>query len=66
MDEHRILQISLDIAVGNGCDGYYLAEDVANELNRRGFLVIGQSFAEDMTQIYKEAYKENYHKLFEV
>jgi hypothetical protein len=58
----RVLQISLDIVVGCKCDGFDLADDVANELNRRGFKVVGAGFQEDMT----ECYIENYSELMEV
>lgn len=55
-DKKRILQISLDIVVGCKCDGMELADDVADELERRGFRVVGAGFQEDMTEIYKEQY----------
>ena len=52
----RVVQISLDIVVGRDCDGTVLAYDVTDELNRRGFKVIGADFKEDMTEVYKEHY----------
>ena len=54
----RVKQISLDIIVGDQCDGMDLCDDVANELNRRGFNVIGAGFQEDMTEYYEEHYPE--------
>ena len=48
----RVVQISLDIIVGDKCDGTKLAEDVATELNTRGYTVLGQGFQEDVTQYY--------------
>ena len=54
----RVKQISLDIIVGDNCDGDRLAEFVANELVRRGFSVVGAGFQEDMTECYKENYSE--------
>lgn len=54
----RVIQISLDIVVGNECDGFDLADNVANELNRRGFKVVGAGFQEDMTEYYQENYPE--------
>lgn len=54
----KIKQISLDIRVGDGCDGFDLAEDVADELERRGYRVVGVGFQEDMTEYYEENYPE--------
>lgn len=53
---NRVLQISLDIMVGNTCRGDKLAEEVAEELDRRGFTVLGACFSEDMTESYKRMY----------
>lgn len=55
-NKKRVIQISLDIIVGSECDGMELADNVADELNRRGFRVIGAGFQEDMTEIYQEQY----------
>ncbi len=52
----RVKQISLDIVVGSGADGEALAQEVANELVRRGFTVLGASFQDDMTDVYIEQY----------
>ena len=54
----RVKQISCDVVVGDLCDGCDLAEEVANELNRRGYTVIGAGFQEDMTEFYEEHYPE--------
>lgn len=54
----RVKQISLDILVGDKCDGFNLADEVADELNRRGFTVLGAGFQEDMTDFYEENYSE--------
>lgn len=54
----RVKQVSLDILVGDKCDGLELCDDVACELNRRGFTVIGAGFQEDMTEFYEEHYPE--------
>lgn len=54
----KIKQISLDICVGDGCDGFDLAKDVADELERRGYRVVGVGFQEDMTEYYEENYPE--------
>ena len=54
----RVKQISLDILVGPEADGEELAETVANELERRGFKVIGAGFQEDMTDAYKEYFPQ--------
>ena len=50
----RVVQISLDIVVGNDCDGCKLAEFVADELNMRGYTVVGAGFQEDVTEYYEE------------
>lgn len=52
----RVKQISLDIVVGSGADGEALAQEVANELVRRGFTVLGAGFQDDLTDEYKEHY----------
>lgn len=52
----RVVQISLDILVGYDCDGMNLADDVADELERNGYTVLGAGFQEDMTEIYNEQY----------
>ena len=57
-NKKRVLQISLDILVGPKCDGMELADDVADELERRGFRVVGAGFQEDMTELYEEQYPE--------
>lgn len=57
-DKKRILQISLDIVVGCECDGFELADDVRDELNRRGFTILGAGFQEDMTELYEEHYPD--------
>ena len=54
----KVKQISLDIVVGDECDGCDLAEDVADELERRGYRVVGAGFQEDMTDYYEEHYYE--------
>lgn len=55
-DKKRVVQISLDIVVGCECDGMELADNVADELERRGFKVVGAGFQEDVTEIYEEQY----------
>lgn len=54
----RVKQISLDIVVGDKCEGFELANEVACELNMRGFKVIGACFQEDMTEVYEKHYPE--------
>ena len=54
----RVKSISLDIVVGDKCDGMELADDVADELERRGFRVVGAGFQDDLTDMYKEQYPE--------
>lgn len=57
----RVKQISLDVLVGPETDGEELSVIVANELEMRGFRIIGAGFQDDMTDVYKE----NYPKLLE-
>lgn len=54
----RVKQISLDILVGPETDGEELAETVANELERRGFRIVGAGFQDDMTDVYEESYPQ--------
>ena len=54
----KVKSISLDIIVGDACDGCDLADDVADELERRGFRVVGAGFQDDMTDFYEEHYPE--------
>ena len=54
----KIKQISLDILVGDEIDGMKLADLIMEELNRRGYTVVGAGFQEDMTEIYEEYYSE--------
>lgn len=55
-DNKRVIQISLDIIVDYECDGEEYAEDIANELEGNGFIVVGAGFQGDMTELYKEQY----------
>jgi ribose 5-phosphate isomerase RpiB len=57
----RVKQISLDILVGSDVDGEELAEDIMNELESRGFRVLGAGFQYDMT----EEYQEHFPKMLE-
>lgn len=50
----RVKSICLDIIVGDECDGFELADEVAAELEMRGFRVVGAGFNEDMTDYYEE------------
>lgn len=50
----RVKSIGLDIVVGDQCDGFELMEDVANELEHRGFRVVGADFKEDVTDWYEK------------
>ena len=49
-----VKQISLDILVGPEADGEEVAENVAAELKRRGFTVLGAMFQYDLTDEYQE------------
>lgn len=61
-DKKRVIQISLDILVGENVDGFSIGDEVADELERHGFIVLGASFADDMTDFYKR----NCPEIFEV
>lgn len=50
----RVVQVSLDIVVGCQCDGEDLAEQIADELETRGYRVVGAGFKDDVTVYYKE------------
>ena len=50
----RVLQISLDIVCGDESDGFDLADYIAEELNRRGFKVVGAGVQEDVTEFYED------------
>ena len=54
----KVKQISLDILVGPECDSEELAQTVQEELERRGFTILGAGFQFDMTDIYKSLYPE--------
>ena len=54
----KIKQISLDIRVGDACDGCDLAYDIADELEELGYKVVGAGFQDDMTDYYEEHYPE--------
>lgn len=54
----KIKQISLDICVGDACDGCDLSYDIADELDKLGYKVIGASFQDDMTEYYEANYPE--------
>ena len=54
----RVKQISLDILVGDKCDGMYLADEIARWLDEKGYAILGAGFQEDMTELYEEQYPE--------
>lgn len=58
MKNKRVIQISLDIAVDCECDGTELADNVAYELERRGYKILGEGFQDDVTDAYAEYYPE--------
>lgn len=61
-NNERVVQISLDILVGENVDGFSIGDEVADELERHGFIVLGASFVDDMTDFYKR----NCPEVFEV
>ena len=50
----RVKQVSLDVLAGPYIDGEELAEHIADELERRGFRILGAGFQDDLTDEYKE------------
>ena len=48
----RVKQISLDVVVGPETDGEKLAEQVKEELERRGYTIFGAGFQADLTEEY--------------
>lgn len=54
----NVKQISLDILVDKNEDGCNLADAVADFLGANGYMVLGASFQDDLTDIYKENYPE--------
>lgn len=50
---NKVKQISLDIVVDESTDGYELNEEVADVLENCGYIVLGSSFQDDMTDSYK-------------
>lgn len=58
----RVKQISLDIVVNENVDGCDFAEEVADFLEANGYMVIGASFQDDMTDIYAKYLEEIGHK----
>lgn len=52
----RVKQISIDILVNDTVNGENLADEVANILEERQFVVVGCGFQDDMTETYMEHY----------
>ena len=51
-NNERVKQISLDVVVGPETDGEELAEQVKEELERRGYTIFGVGFNADLTEEY--------------
>ena len=51
-NNERVKQISLDVVVGPETDGEELAEQVKEELERRGYTIFGVGFNADLTKEY--------------
>ena len=62
---NRVKQISLDVLVGPDVDGEELAQDIANELEKQGFLVLGAGFQCDLTDDYKEHFPKTLETVWE-
>lgn len=54
----RVKQISIDILVDEDKDGCVLAEQIAKNLEAEGNIVLGASFQDDLTELYKRDYLE--------
>ena len=54
----RVKQISVDILVDEEKDGFVLAEHIAKDLEVEGNIVLGASFQDDLTELYKIDYPE--------
>lgn len=61
----RVKQISIDILVDDDKDGCVLAEQIAIDLENEGNIVLGSSFQDDLTELYKRDYPNDYPELFE-
>ena len=58
-NNERVKQISLDVVVGPKTDGEELAEQVKEELERRGYTIFGVGFNADLTNEYHMNNEEN-------
>ena len=54
----RVKQISVDILVDEDKDGCVLAEQIAKDLETARNIVLGASFQDDLTELYKRDYPE--------
>lgn len=54
----RVKQISIDILVDDTVDGVNLADEIANILEERQFVIMGCGFNEDMTETYIDCYPD--------
>ena len=61
----RVKQICIDILVDEEKDGCELAEQIAKDLEAEGNIVLGSSFQDDLTELYKRDYPNDYPELFE-
>ena len=59
----RVKQISIDILVDEDKDGCVLAEQIARDLENEGNIVLGASFQDDLTELYKRDYPNDYPEL---
>ena len=54
----RVKQISVDIMVDENIDGCELAEQIEKDLEAEGNIILGSSFQDDLTELYKRDYPE--------
>ena len=59
----KVKQISVDILVDEDKDGCVLAEQIARDLENEGNIVLGSSFQDDLTELYKRDYPNDYPEL---
>lgn len=59
----RVKQVSIDILVDDNIDGENLADNVADVLKGKRFVVVGYSFQNDMTETYMEYYPDLIKKM---
>ena len=52
----KVVQISLDIRVDEDMNGCDFAEEIAKFLDENDYEILGTSFQDDLTDVYKNEY----------